>query len=299
MTHSFDIEIAKVVGANAATIFNHIVFWVEKHKAEGENFFEGKYWTYASRKSLEEIFPYLTTKQIRTATEKLVVSNLVVTGNFSEGNLNRTTWYTLSDNALEWLKKGQTDFTNSAKPNCEKGQNLYTDIRKKPISTNTIDISRSSKDSLNISICPEPLKDDSGRVGDDEPNGYFDKNGGFIFTSKKEQSASSQNPSKSFIELPTNKTGEVFIVTGKLVQEMKELYPAVDVEQEFRSMKGWLLSNPSNRKTKRGMTRFINNWLSRRQDKSRSDSSSGFRGYRAVDRDHQSDFKFESPEIKF
>ena len=51
------------------------------------------------------------------------------------------------------------------------------------------------------------------------------------------------------------------------VQEWQELYPAVDVVQELRKMKGWLNANPQKRKTRRGISRFINGWLSREQDK--------------------------------
>ena len=32
-------------------------------------------------------------------------------------------------------------------------------------------------------------------------------------------------------------------------------------------MRGWCLANPSKRKTKRGVKKFINNWLSRQQDR--------------------------------
>ncbi len=47
----------------------------------------------------------------------------------------------------------------------------------------------------------------------------------------------------------------------------KELYPAVDILQELRKMKGWLESNVSRRKTRRGIKRFINSWLAKEQDK--------------------------------
>lgn len=52
------------------------------------------------------------------------------------------------------------------------------------------------------------------------------------------------------------------------VDDWKELYPAVDIVQELRKMKGWLNSNPTKRKTRRGIKRFINSWLAREQDKS-------------------------------
>lgn len=46
----------------------------------------------------------------------------------------------------------------------------------------------------------------------------------------------------------------------------RETYPAVDIEQELRRMIAWLDSNPTKRKTRRGIERFINNWLARTQD---------------------------------
>ena len=46
-----------------------------------------------------------------------------------------------------------------------------------------------------------------------------------------------------------------------------ELYPAVNVMQELRKMSSWITDNPKRRKTKSGIRRFINAWLSKEQDK--------------------------------
>lgn len=78
---------------------------------------------------------------------------------------------------------------------------------------------------------------------------------------------SAKTPEPVFISIPTNKTGEEFDVLVSFVSEMKELYPNVDVEAQLKAMKAWAISNPQKRKTKQGMTRFINSWLSRAQDK--------------------------------
>ena len=51
------------------------------------------------------------------------------------------------------------------------------------------------------------------------------------------------------------------------IDTWRELYPAVDIMQELRNMRGWLLSNPTKRKTKRGMARFINSWLAKEQNR--------------------------------
>lgn len=69
-----------------------------------------------------------------------------------------------------------------------------------------------------------------------------------------------------FIKLPLI-NGDDYLVTKEYVKELKELYPAVDVEQALRSMRGWLDSNPKNKKTPRGIKRFITGWISRDQDK--------------------------------
>ena len=46
-----------------------------------------------------------------------------------------------------------------------------------------------------------------------------------------------------------------------------EMYPAVNVMQELRKMSSWSTDNPKRRKTKSGIRRFINAWLSKEQDK--------------------------------
>ena len=56
-------------------------------------------------------------------------------------------------------------------------------------------------------------------------------------------------------------------ITQSQIDEWKDLYPAVDVLQQLKNMKGWLIANPTKRKTRRGILRFINSWLAREQDK--------------------------------
>ena len=66
--------------------------------------------------------------------------------------------------------------------------------------------------------------------------------------------------------LPLN-DGSEYPVTAEAVAEWAKLYPAVDVMQELRSMRGWLASNPQRRKTKSGIQRFVNGWLAKEQNK--------------------------------
>ncbi len=61
--------------------------------------------------------------------------------------------------------------------------------------------------------------------------------------------------------------GTMFDVSQDEVTKYATLYPAVDVMQELREMVGWLDANQNRRKTRKGVKRFINNWLSREQDR--------------------------------
>lgn len=115
-------------------------------------------------------------------------------------------------------------------------------------------------------------KPGSGVEGIDATAGYGMKeidakagNGVKKVDTATENEAGKPSP-KVFIHLPLN-DGTMFGVTEDYVDEMKSLYPAVDVDQELRSMLGWLNSNPKNRKTKSGIKRFMNGWLAREQNK--------------------------------
>lgn len=83
-----------------------------------------------------------------------------------------------------------------------------------------------------------------------------------VFSSSERLRQSSEN---AVFSLPLNDKSEYYI-TQAMVDEWAELYPAVDVMQDLRAMKGWLNANPSKRKTRRGITKFVNGWLSRTQN---------------------------------
>lgn len=72
-------------------------------------------------------------------------------------------------------------------------------------------------------------------------------------------------PTPSGILLPLNDKS-FYGVPREKITLWRETYPAVDVEQELRRMVAWLDSNPTKRKTRRGIERFINSWLARTQD---------------------------------
>ncbi|MDX0289471.1 hypothetical protein [Sinorhizobium meliloti] len=72
--------------------------------------------------------------------------------------------------------------------------------------------------------------------------------------------------SPTVIELPTVNGDLVPIKQADMV-EWSEAFPAVNVRQQLAAMRSWLNANPKNRKTSKGMKRFVVSWLSREQDR--------------------------------
>lgn len=73
-------------------------------------------------------------------------------------------------------------------------------------------------------------------------------------------------PDQSGILLPLSDKTDYNVPLSK-IEKWTEAYPAVDVKQELRKMVAWLVANPQRKKTRRGVDRFINSWLSREQDR--------------------------------
>lgn len=91
--HSFNIEVANIVGVNAAILFKNISHWCEKNKANNKHFYDGEYWTYNGIKAFEILFPYLSAKQIKTALDKLNEFDFIGFGEYNQNPYDRTRWY--------------------------------------------------------------------------------------------------------------------------------------------------------------------------------------------------------------
>ena len=59
------------------------------------------------------------------------------------------------------------------------------------------------------------------------------------------------------------KDGSVFNVTVEAGAEYEQMFHNINVAQEFCSMEMWLRANTERRKTRRGINRFVTNWLIR------------------------------------
>ena len=72
-------------------------------------------------------------------------------------------------------------------------------------------------------------------------------------------------PELSGFAIPLNDGSEWGIPLAP-VQDWRQAFPAVDVDQELREMRAWANANPTKRKTSRGVSAFAFRWLAKAQD---------------------------------
>lgn len=102
-------------------------------------------------------------------------------------------------------------------------------------------------------------------INKEETSGYEDEKP-VVNRKKKEKQPEDNSPVVGNVLL---NDGTTYGVTEKALSELQSLYPAVNAEQELRNIIGWCNANPKNRKTRNGVTRFINSWFSRTQNSAR------------------------------
>ena len=122
MNHSFNVDVAVMLGIPCAVILDHINFWIRKNEANNKHYHDGTYWTYNSVKAFGELFPYLTDKQIRTALEKLQSEGLVKTGNYNENPYDRTLWYAITQKGKSMCRYGQMEMPEEANQFDQQGE---------------------------------------------------------------------------------------------------------------------------------------------------------------------------------
>jgi|GEM_PF-1285860 biotin operon repressor len=186
-------------------------------------------------------------RQVQRIVKKLRAAGLVVLLRHAQGGRGNAAVYQVQPQKGVKLSPfaGMSDIGKalSESKGCHSGQERVT----------------SSAEKGDIAVSPEPSENHHTKPSE-KPS--------CAERSKTDHSAQQVSPPApaAVIELPLN-DGSQHVVLPEAVAEWKHLYPAVDVMQELRNMRGWLLANREKRKTRRGIERFINAWLAKRQDK--------------------------------
>lgn len=116
MEHSFDTGLAKEHGIYAAILFKNITFWIDKNRANGKHFIDGKWWTYNSNKAFAILFPYMSEDKVQRTLKKMEESGLIVVGCFNQNPWDKTRWYAVGEAGQKWgITPPQNKSVDSAK----------------------------------------------------------------------------------------------------------------------------------------------------------------------------------------
>ena len=160
MQHSFDVNIAKEFGILEAILLNNLEFWIAKNEANGTNYYDGTYWTYNSTKAFNELFPYVSQRQIQNALKKLKEKGIIQTGNYNKSSYDRTLWYAFTTEGKSIMQKCKMDYANLVKDNANMLNGNVENVEPIPnINTNdkTTNINSNIKSDENNVI--EPVKE--------------------------------------------------------------------------------------------------------------------------------------------
>jgi len=73
-------------------------------------------------------------------------------------------------------------------------------------------------------------------------------------------------PENAFLIFPVTGGSKTWTLTTDKLSEYKATFDTLDVEQQCKLALQWIKDNPAKRKTSKGMTSFINRWLTRAAD---------------------------------
>lgn len=243
MQHSFEVEDAVKYGIEKAIILNNLRFWLEKNRANRKNISDGQVWTYNSAEAFELLFPYMKARTIARYLRELEFDGVIISGVNSDNKLDRTKWYSTPDYSITKCdvpssQNGESAESEFAYSNLTICDNV-TDINKQIVNT---DIKQESKD---------------------------------LVPSVKNASTPVSNEQLFEVSLLL-KNGEKFNPTINQVRSWVETYKNANVHSELAIMAEWCTANPAKRKTKAGILRFCNSWLSRADKQKSSIRQTGF-----------------------
>lgn len=97
VSYYFNADTALEVGVNEAIILTAIGGWVNKNAANGQNFHDGKNWTYNSFAGWQKLFPFWSIATIRRALDKLEAAGYIITSQPRKKSRDQTKWYTVTE----------------------------------------------------------------------------------------------------------------------------------------------------------------------------------------------------------
>ena len=122
MIHHFKVALAKEYGIEEAILIDEFRYQIARNKANDNNYYDGRFWTYNSQKAYTEIFPYFSIGQIKRIIGSLVDKGILMKGNYNTNQYDRTNWYAFTDAGLSIVQNCYIDelkMTNGRVETCQ------------------------------------------------------------------------------------------------------------------------------------------------------------------------------------
>lgn len=100
-----NVEVAKVVGVNAALVLGLISRRTGTVTPDGIFCDQDRVWMRASMANISERIPFLSVSAVRTAIRKLKEAGLITVENLNATTYDHTKWYTLTGKAEELINQ--------------------------------------------------------------------------------------------------------------------------------------------------------------------------------------------------
>ena len=247
-TLTFSKRLAVKIGLNEALFMQQLHYWLER----SENIRDGYAWVYNTRSQWQEQLPFFSDSTIKRTIKSLKEKGLIIVSSYNKAAFDHTKWYRIDYDRLDEVLNEIVDDENRIKVNIsDKVRMTHSDIDGEFSQIDEVKMTHSDRVKMTQPI-PENTQENT------QENKRM-----IAQTSQK-----SSEPPADVAAIPLN-DGTEWTPTMSLAKEYIDLYPNVDVKQAFNAMRAWCMSNPSRRKTRRGITAFVNRWLSKEQDSGR------------------------------
>lgn len=115
--HHFRAELAQHYGVDAAIFLHNIFYWVKYNRANKKNLHNGRYWMYNSMAAFCDSHPYWSRRQIERIIRTCKDTGLLLVDCFNQDGRDRTSWYTLSDEAMRYFCDDTAKMVECISPN--------------------------------------------------------------------------------------------------------------------------------------------------------------------------------------
>jgi hypothetical protein len=231
-------SLAVRLGVEGALMLQQIHYWCLRSPERDD----GQRWVYNTVRQWAEHFPFWSERTVRRILSELKASGVLLVEEFNAARGDRTPFYAINYQALEGTPP-------SAQSRGPSGQNARMVRPKRADHPRNLAASIEGTETTTETTTEiqKPLALSPA-------------------VSPPQQQTPATYPDGQLILLPCT-GGKEWPLSAESLREMRDLYPGVDLFAEIRKARGWLIGNPTKRKTERGMLRFLHNWLAKAQDR--------------------------------